>query len=170
MRDGVGRPMVDGTHGDEIEAIEDWLEHDGFTLTELRDPETHLTLEASRPEDFAYSIVHPDREADHVFVGLAVPGEELDEVLAEATDEEIEVFLTDLRFGLLGMGVEFEGLEVPTEQVTLFVPAYFDGLSKDRFMEKLRNVKNAGLFLEWSLGPVEEAPAPPEPGGDRYIR
>jgi hypothetical protein len=160
-----------GAIEDEIAEIRGWLEHDGFTLTELGDPETDLTLEASRPDDFTYSLVHPDREADHVFVGMAFPGEALDEALGDATEEEIEVFLADLRFGLLGMGVEFEGLEVGTEQITLFIPAYFDGLSKDRFMEKLRTVKNAGLFLEWSLVPAEEAPTPPpEAGGDRYIR
>ena len=156
-----------------LDTIEEWLTHDRFQVTEVEDPQSHVTLEAERAEDFTYSIVHPDPDADHVFVGLALPGEAIDEALADATEEETEVFLADLRFGLLGMDVEFEGLEVGTPRVTLFIPAYFDGLSKDRFMEKLRKVKNAGLFLEWSLAPVEEElDRSPDPaaGGDRYIR
>lgn len=156
---------------DEIARVRDWLARDGFEVSQAPDPDTHRTLEAERAEDFTYTIVHPDAGADHVFVGLGLPGDPLSQALADATDEEAQAFLTDLRFGLLGMGVEFEGLDVPTERVSLFVPAYFDGLSKDRFMEKLRSVKNAGLFLQWSVGPVDEAPTPPpEAGGDRYIR
>lgn len=156
---------------DELGRVEAWMHGDGFEVEKIEDPETHVTFEAERSEDFTYTIVHPSPEADHVFLGLAVPGEPLEDALREASEEETEAFLTDLRFGLLGMGVEFDGLDVPTEQVTLFLPAYFDGLSKDRFMEKLREVKNAGLFLQWTLGPMEEAATPaPEPGGERYIR
>lgn len=155
----------------ELSTIEEWLARDGFDVAETTDPDTHRTLEAERGDDFTYTLVHPEPEADHVFLGVALPGEMLSQALADATDEETEVFLTDLRFGLLGMDVEFEGLDVPTDQISMFVPAYFDGLSKDRFMEKLRSVKNAGLFIQWSLGPVEDRPSPPpETGGDRYIR
>jgi hypothetical protein len=150
--------------------IQEWMARDGFQVREVRDPHSATTLEATRTEDYAYALVHPDEGADHVHVSVSLPGEELEDALADAPDEEVDVFLTDLRFGLLSMDVEFEGLDLPTEAVTLFVPAYFDGLSKDRFMEKVRAVKNAALFLEWSLGPAEEAPPAPEPGGDRYIR
>lgn len=155
---------------DELDQLAAWLDRDGFTVEAVEDPQTHRTLEAERGQDFTYSLVHPDPEADHVFVGLALPGDPLADAFGEASQEEAEAYLTDLRFGLLGMGVEFEGLEVPTEQVSLFLPAYFDGLSKDRFMEKLRKVKNAGLFLQWSLGPMDAKPAGGPDGGDRYIR
>lgn len=156
---------------DNLDEVQAWLSRDGFDVRGVEDPHSHRTLEATRARDYAYWLVHPHADADHVHVCVSIPGEAIEDALDDVPEDEVALILEDLRFGMLGMDVEFDGLERASEDVTLFVPAYFDGLSKDRFMEKVRAVKNAALFVEWSIAPPEEAPERrPEPGGDRYIR
>ena len=89
-----------------------------------------------------------------------------DELLDWFSEAEVkDAILWELRFRLLNMSVDFSGIGEPLERVTVAQRIYLDGLTKDRFLQRVAVVKNALIAVIWSIGRrLSHLPAPSSHG------
>lgn len=101
-------------------------------------------------------------QADEVVLqGAYSPNGDFNKHFSETEPTDRNNLLWDMRIGLLGMDVDFQGLTEPLERVDVTTRIFADALTKDRFFERLSKVERALLFLSWTvgrrvLGPNEE--------------
>ena len=67
------------------------------------------------------------------------------------------------------MSVDFSGIGEPLERVTVAQRIYLDGLTKDRFLQRVAVVKNALIAVIWSIGRRLSHLPPPSSHGDVLI-
>lgn len=91
--------------------------------------------------------------------------------IAQLPSEERSDFLWDMRFSLLNMGVEFSGVTDVPQEVRISQRIYYDGLTKDRFLQRVSQVRNGVLTVLWMVAkklaqpPPERAVGFKPPGG-----
>jgi hypothetical protein len=151
--DEPGREPAPGWTGDAVRGrIQSWLLGEGWELAEKDHAEALWLLEA-RDGGGRHLIVGQKRgKADQVIlegaVVLSEPHQQSFEALAPEARQEL---LWDLRFTLLGLGVEFQGVQEPFRRITLGQRIYFDGLTKDGFLQRVTLVRNAILATIWTF-------------------
>ncbi len=144
--------------------ITSWLLAEGWQLAEKNHEDAVWLLEAS------------DSQGRHLVVGLRKGKTE--QVLLEGavalSDQHRERFLAlphptrqdllwDLRFTLLALGVDFHGVQEPFERVVLGQRIYQDALTRDRFTQRVSQVRNAILAVLWTVARrLDQAAPPPE--------
>ncbi len=60
--------------------------------------------------------------------------------------------LWDLRFRLVGMGLDFAGMADSPRTITIVQHIHYDGLSKDAFLQRVAQVHRGLLVTLWTLG------------------
>jgi len=78
--------------------------------------------------------------------------------------------LWDLRFDLIKMGVDFNGMAEPVQQVDITQRMYDDGLTKDRFLQRVTKIKNAQVLVIWSINRAFDQPPDDEVLGSKFVQ
>ena len=134
------------------EKIQAWLMVEGFSLSELTVPEAQWAIHASR-EPGPTLVVGLNRKPEDQLRIQATVGVDPQHkaALSALSSQERVAFLWDLRFSLLQLGVDFEGVTDQPEQIALVKHLYLDGLSKNAFMNAAALVRNGVLLTIWSF-------------------
>lgn len=149
--------MVSPQEADEhLETYRSWLTDDGWSVKALNDSHNHQNFQFTKDGEPNYNLVHPNPNAEFALVGIGLPGDEFTEVLSSQPEGGREDFLWDLRISLLEYGIEFNGVKYPTENVSMSIPVYFEGTTRDSFMERVRNLKNSVHLFKWKLNATFE--------------
>ncbi len=132
--------------------IQKWLLAEGWRLRE------------KQHEDAAWLVDGEDGAGRHIVVGQkkGVPDQVLIQGAVLLSDQHRQQFETlapaerqdllwDLRFRLLGLGVEFSGVQDPLQTVNVSQRIYSDGLTKDRFLQRASRVRNGILAVLWTI-------------------
>jgi hypothetical protein len=132
--------------------IQSWLLGEGWELAEKEHADALWLVEA-RDTGGRHLIVGQKRgKADQVVlegaVMLSEPHQRSFEALDPAARQEL---LWDLRFTLIRIGVEFQGVQDPFRRVTLGQRIYYDGLTRDAFLQRVTQVRNAVLATIWTF-------------------
>jgi len=132
--------------------IQSWLLGEGWELAE-KDHGEALWLVEARDAGGRHLIVGQKRgKPDQVILEGAVVLSEPHQRSFEALNPEArQELLWELRFSLLGLGVEFQGVQDPFRRITLGQRVYYDGLSRDGFLQRVTQVRNAVLATIWTF-------------------
>lgn len=159
-------PALEGRIGEVRAQVQTWLLGEGWRLTEKSHGDALWLLEARDAAGRHLVVGQKQGKQDQILlegaVGIAPQHGTQIEGLPFADRQEL---LWDLRFTLLGLGVEFQGVEEPLTRVMVGQRIYFDGLTKDRFLQRVSQVRNGIIAVIWSvarrlnLNPTPEAPA-----------
>lgn len=149
--------------------VQSWLLGEGWQLTEKTHGDADWLLEA-RDGAGRHVVVgqKKGREDQILLEGVVGIADVHQERLAALSADERQELLWDLRFRLLQLGVEFQGVQDPLVRVMVGQRIYFDGMSKDRFLQRVSQVRNGILAVIWSVSRrLELAPPSGETGGPR---
>jgi hypothetical protein len=147
---------------DEVEdRIRKWLLDEGWQLTEQAATKIRFAFVAQDGTGLKMVISQPADKADRLSISANVTiDDKANKMLGALPQKKRREFLWNLRFALLQTDVEFGGISEPLKQVSVGEPIFYDGLSKDRFMEKLSQVRKAILLILWSFARLAEEPPP----------
>jgi len=147
----VDFPPEDTLQGALRETVRKWMLDDGWKLT------------PSNPDGFAWSLVCDDSQriiavgqlqnrADQLWIEASVTiSEDLGTRIAAMADRDRQDFLWDMRFRLLEAKYDFSGVDFPTPAITIRQVAYQNGLNKDVFMQRAREVRNGVALIQWLI-------------------
>jgi len=80
---------------------------------------------------------------------------------------ERHALIHDLRHDLILLGVGYAGIGHPLQQIQFSKLSYFDGLSKDLFLERVGKVRNAIILARGMIARALSEPLPdPSPESD----
>lgn len=141
--------------------ISGWLSEEGWKLTPETRPEFRFVVIADDGSGRKLAISQHSQKPDRVTIeGGVAFGDEQAKKFAALSAAKRQDFLWDLRFDLLATDVEFSGLGEPLRRITLAQPIFYDGLTKDAFMQRVSEVKKALLLVLWKISRVMEEPPP----------
>jgi len=151
--------------------VQNWLMNEGWQISEQSHPNLTWLI---RAEDAAQrrilvgqSKARPDMILLEARVNLADEHQKMFENLPQEKRREI---LWDLRFRLLAMKVDFAGVAEPMQSVQVTQRIYLDGLTKDNFIQRFANVRNALITVIWSIIQNLEGVEPPSESGEATIQ
>lgn len=137
---------------DARDQVQNWLMSEGWQIAEQSHPDLAWLI---RAEDAAQrriligqSKARPDMIHLEARVNLADEHRKMFENLPKETRRKI---LWALRFRLLAMNVDFVGVTEPMQAVLITQRIYLDGLTKDNFLQRFTNVRNAVITVIWSI-------------------
>jgi hypothetical protein len=108
-------------------------------------------------------------QADHVVLeGSVAPNHAQQVAVRGLSRPDREAFLWDLRLGLLEMGLDFQGIELPLERILVFRSVYVEpGVLKDTFFDRLESVRRGIAWLQFTfLQQLSSGSVPEKPGSD----
>jgi hypothetical protein len=151
--------------------VQNWLMNEGWQISEQSHPNLTWLI---RAEDAAQrrilvgqSKARPDMILLEARVNLADEHRKMFENLPQEKRRKI---LWDLRFRLLSMQVDFAGVTEPMQSVQVTQRIYLDGLTKDNFLQRFSNVRNALITVIWSIIRNLEGVEPPAESGEPTIQ
>jgi hypothetical protein len=151
--------------------VQNWLMSEGWQISEQTHPDLTWLV---RAEDAAkrriligQSKSRPDLILLEARVNLAEEHYKLFENLPQEARRKI---LWDLRFRLLAMNVDFTGIAEPMRSVQVTQRIYLDGLTKDSFIQRFTNVRNALITVIWSIIQNLEGIEPPAESAEATIQ
>lgn len=145
------------------ETVSSWLLADGYTLRERPAPDAAWLLVVEDAARRRFMVGQkPARPDVLVLQGTVSLGEEHARRIEALPDEEREQFLYELRFRLLGLGLDFQGVAHPLRQVVLSEHLYREGMRRNDFFQTLKRVRHGIVAVIWTVGRKLRHPAPPE--------
>jgi hypothetical protein len=143
------------------ERIRGWLLEEEWTVRQETVPDADWALVADNGIGVKVNVRQPlGRSGVAQLLGSIALDEDGQGKLMTMKPEERKDLLWDLRFLLLGLGVDFGGLdEVPT-RIVVALQIYEDGLTKDSFLRRIGQVNNATLAVVWSFARKFSQPPP----------
>lgn len=166
QRQTPGETATTASEREEVRArVQSWLLSEGWQLTEKPHADATWLVEA-RDAGGRHVIVgqKKGREDQILLEGAVGIAERHREQLALLPLAERLDILWNLRFALLGLNVEFNGVEEPLTRVMIGQRIYFDGLTKDRFLQRISLVRNGIIAVIWSIARRLERPGAGEVG------
>jgi hypothetical protein len=132
--------------------IQKWLLEEGFKIQSQLNTKTLFDFLATDANGVKSRIIQPTLKLDQVMIvcGVSIDENQQSTLLAMENKKRL-TFLWNLRFGLLDLGVQFSSITAPLKLLEISKSIYYDGLTKDAFMEKLLEVRNAVLFVFWTF-------------------
>lgn len=132
--------------------IQGWLMQEGWQISDAQAENAAWTIAATNPHGQGVVVVQPQQVSDVLVLQASVKVDaSFHETFAAIEQTKRDDLLWNVRFGLLQMGVEFAGLDDPPRQLVLTQRIYNDGLTKDAFVQRMMQVRNATLFAVWSI-------------------
>jgi hypothetical protein len=146
--------------------VQTWLMGEGWSLSEKSNEGASWLLQAEDPAQRRLLVGQTKSPADQVRIQATIVVAADHREHFEALPAEVkDAILWELRFRLLNMSVDFSGIGEPLERVTVAQRIYLDGLTKDRFLQRVAVVKNALIAVIWSIGRrLSHLPAPSSHG------
>lgn len=149
--------------------VQSWLISEGLQVGELQGPGAAWILQATDNLGRPIVIAQPSQQSDKLDIQAAVNVDEPHRKALESLEEdERKLFLSTLRFNLLGIGVDYaelgEGLDKP-HQFRIRLPIYDDGLTKDEFLQRFSKVARAMYLVQIAFGGRFTDPPPQNKAG-----
>lgn len=131
--------------------VQKWLTEEGWTLQEAPAQDFFWAFVASNPSGLKINVAQPNGRSDQFIVRVGCDIHDAQSHLAKLPQKELDEFIWDLRFELLRSEVEFDGLDMPLQRVSISRTIYSDGLSKNSFAETLGKVLRGVMVVIWML-------------------
>jgi hypothetical protein len=132
--------------------VADWFVAEGLTVAQASSSDAAWLLHVNDSENrVIFAGQDPDRPNVVAIMGPVQLGEPHFLKIDALAPPDREAFLWDLRFELLRMGVEFQGVTHPLRQVTVSHRVHWEGLQKGQFLDAVALVKRGVLAVVWSV-------------------
>jgi hypothetical protein len=123
-----------------------------WQITEEHAPDARWVIAARNPENRGIVIAQPSNVPDQVIIQGQVDIDDVHQKQFMAMSfEDRQTFLWNLRFELLRMQIDFNGISDPLKSVIVTQPVYFDALRKDTFLRRVREIRNGVIAIQWSV-------------------
>ena len=150
------------------EQIQKWLMEEGWRIRTENVPDAEWFLSGESEARVRIGVGQRRDRVDQVIVqGSVIFQQEQQSQINRLPPEERSDFLWDMRFRLLAMGVEFSGVAEPPQEVQISQRIYYDGLTKDRFLQRVSQVRNGVLTVLWMVARRLAQPPPERTVGFR---
>lgn len=137
---------------DKRSRIQNWLMQEGWKIAEGVHPNAAWMINASEQNGFTLIVVQPSNLRDRIDIQAGVNVDDAAQKSLAAMDgAERRRLFWGLRFDLLKMGVDFSGFDDVPKQLNVMQRMYDDGLTKDRFLQRVTKIKNAQVLIIWTL-------------------
>lgn len=138
------------------DTIKKWLENENYAVSERDEPvsDFHLVISNLHGKGTFADIVKLNNK-DFIILGSALQNPpEFMQMLSTIAEKERLDFFNDLQRELLKFQVdhEFHPNKLLPERMIIRDTVYEEGITRSEFMEHLKRVKFASLFLLWSIG------------------
>ena len=138
-----------------------WLLGEGWQLAEKNHEDAVWLLEATDNQGRHLVVGQRKGKTEQVLlegaVALSDQHQQSFQALPHLTRQEL---LWDLRFTLLTLGVDFHGVQEPFERVVLGQRIYEDALTRDRFTQRVSQMRNGILAVLWTVARRLDLAAP----------
>lgn len=143
--------------------IEKWLLEEGFSVEPAMLNDTVFSLLIRNGQKRAMYVSQRNNSRDQILIEAVVEvPEDVSRQIAMFEKTRRSNFVWSLLFSLVnsGVGYSFLGKPEAIKSIDMATAIYYDGLSKDRFMEKLHLVRRAIQIVFWTLHKELGRPAP----------
>lgn len=139
--------------------IQSWLMQEGWQLAELHAPEAEWVISATNAAGHVLVVAQEKKALNRLAVQGSVTIDPRHRAMINAlTLTQRQTLLTELRFGLLSMELDFDGVVEPLETIQVSQRVYDDGLTEDRFQQRASQVKRGVIFTIWTIAKTLEQP------------
>lgn len=132
--------------------VQNWLLGEGWRLAEKTHDDAVWLVEAQDAGGRHLVVGQKKGRTDQVLLEAAValsdPHRERFERLSH---EERQALMWDMRFRILHLGVECSGIQEPLLRIVLGQRIYLDGLTQDRFLQRVSQVRNGVIAVIWTV-------------------
>jgi hypothetical protein len=144
------------------EKLTSWLVAEGYSVREGQARDAAWMLVVEDPAQRRFMVGQKPNRADVIVIqGTVAISEQHGRQLDELPDRERDDFLYDLRFRLLGLELDFQGVAHPLRQVMLNEHIYWDDLTRNEFFRTLKRVRHGIVAVIWSVGRKLQQPTAP---------
>ncbi len=142
--------------------IQNWLMSEGWQIAEQAHPNMSWLIRAEDAGGRRILVGQSKVREDVIHLEARVNIEDdYRQRFESLPEDERRKILWDLRFRLLQMNVDFAGVAERLAAVVLTQRIYLDGLTKDAFIQRFLNVRNAEIAVIWSVIQNLEGVEPP---------
>lgn len=143
--------------------VQRWLMEEDWQIADFPAPEGALwTIRCTNAIGNVLFIIQSTRIPDRLDIQTSVGvSEDHQNLIAAMPANERASLWWDLRFELLKMKLEFAGFAEPVKEITLTQKIYNDGLTRDRFIQRINQVKAGILLIIWTIN--RRSNQPPDP-------
>jgi len=136
-----------------------WLHEEGFQVSEASDTNSAFNFSVDAGGIRLHVIQNPD-QPDKILIisGVDIPLD-VENKLSSLSLERKRAFLWNLRFGILQLRVSSSPIALPLK-LKVVNAAYYDGLNKNLFMERLLDVHRAIVCVNWNIERALGEPGP----------
>jgi len=139
--------MNDGLSADFQRQADEWLEADEWQLVQTARAGWTWALGATDGQGRKLVVGQRDDKFDQIIVqGFVFLEHPSDTRIGGLTQEDRASLLRGLQFELIRFGLEFSGIEFPTERIEVYQRLFVENMTKAAFLETVSKVRN-GLFL-----------------------
>lgn len=140
--------------------IQRWLAEEGWQITELQHPDAVWLFQVFDSMGHGMGIIQPKSSPDRIVIQSPITIDADRQRALSALSEKVrQALVWEIRSGLLAIGLDFTGLSDPLSFVGLTQQICDDGLTKDRFTQRILQVKRGvALVFGCILRALEEPP------------
>jgi hypothetical protein len=147
--------------------IRDWLMAEGWVMSEREHANARWILVGEDSSKRRIVVARSRFPAEQIRIQATVELSAQHRAQFAALPANLrDAVLWDIRQRLLSMHVEFAGVGLPLERVHLNQRIYLDGLTRDAFIQRALQVKDAMISVIWSVLRHLGQEPPPAPRGD----
>jgi hypothetical protein len=155
---------------DKRSRVQQWLLAEGWRTTDGVPEQGWAWMLAVTNTKTTLLITQPANKPDQIIIqGEVEVTDDHRKSFNALPSEKRDNIIWDLRFDLLKMGVEFFGVHLPFESIFMRKVIYSDGLTKDNFMQRVREVHRAVLFVQWTFSRNYKEPPNEEPEDGFFV-
>lgn len=144
--------MVDGNFSLALkDRVTKWLQDENWSLSDIASGQNAWAFVAAEAHGRRVVLFQPRSRPDKVGIQASVTmaPEQLERMEALSAEER-DSFLWDLRIELVKAGYDFD-TDKPVTRIRIVEECYFDGLTKDTFMARLRHIKLGIALVQWTV-------------------
>ena len=139
--------------------IQGWLMQEGWKIGEAQHPDALWVISATDDAGRTLVVVQPRSMPDRVDMQASVAIDPNHQKLVAAMEpKERQDLWWGLRLELLKFGVDFTGFEEQVKMLNVLQRMYDDGLTKDRFVQRLIKIRNAQVLILWTINRAFDQP------------
>lgn len=141
--------------------IQTWLMEEGWRIRSEDVSDAEWFLSGESEARVRIGIGQKKGRQDQIIIqGSVLFQETQQEQINRLPTDKRSDFLWDIRFRLLDIGVEFSGIAEPLREIRVSQRIYHDGLTKDRFLQRVSQVRNGVLTVIWMIARKLAQPPP----------
>jgi hypothetical protein len=132
------------------ERVQNWMLEAGWRINDAQAQgiNTAWVVGGTHPSGIGIGVAQPKPYPDLLAIEAGITLDEKARKAFEAMDTKGSgALLVELRLRLLQLGVEFNGIGAPLQMLRVSQFIYDDGLTKDAFLHRVQQVKDAAYFI-----------------------